>query len=280
MKYLLIHLLAFLAVTTQLFGAVTGTPARIRVLFIGNSYTNTNHIPGIVDAIASANGHPLSISVHVRGGRTWEQHWKEGVAQTLIRQDNWDIIVLQNQSYEPVGDPANMLAYAKKFAELIDSTSPNVRKILYNTWAYRDLNSPAGHQKKYPNAKPPQTSTEMQARLNDAYRATADAIGAEIAPVGQAWELALTAHPDLVLHADDGSHPNRLGAYLAAMTIYATFFHTPPKNLPGEIILPSRAAAPDAKPMTLTVSTQDRLFLTEQVRHALAAIRSPSVATH
>jgi hypothetical protein len=53
-----------------------------------------------------------------------------------------------------------------------------------------------------------------------------------VAPVGQAWDLALTRHPTLVLHDADGNHSAPAGAFLTALILYATVTTLSPLDLP------------------------------------------------
>ena len=58
---------------------------------------------------------------------------------------------------------------------------------------------------------------------------------ARLAPVGDAWRVALRSDPKLVLHDADHKHPNAAGTYLAACVFYATLFGQSPAGLPGRI---------------------------------------------
>jgi hypothetical protein len=53
-----------------------------------------------------------------------------------------------------------------------------------------------------------------------------------VAPVGQAWDLALARHPALTLHDGDGNHSAPAGAFLAALVIATTMTGTAPDTLP------------------------------------------------
>jgi hypothetical protein len=55
---------------------------------------------------------------------------------------------------------------------------------------------------------------------------------AGVAPIGQAWDLALARHPMLTLHDADGNHSARAGAFLAALMLYATITGRSPGDLP------------------------------------------------
>jgi hypothetical protein len=56
----------------------------------------------------------------------------------------------------------------------------------------------------------------MQAGLREQYQQAADDSGGVYAPVGDAWEATIAAHPEIDLYAADGSHPSIAGSYLAA----------------------------------------------------------------
>ena len=57
---------------------------------------------------------------------------------------------------------------------------------------------------------------ESQKTITDAYHEISRELGATLAPVGCAWENALTANPHLPLYESDGRHASIMGAYLAA----------------------------------------------------------------
>jgi hypothetical protein len=259
----------FLLVTLASIFAILAAAAPVRVLFIGNSYTAQNNLPVLVQTLAEANDQTVVIATHLRGGRTFQQHWNEALAAEVIRRGGWDVIVLQNQSYEPVGDPANMLKYAQLFAGVIAEATPQARVILYNTWAYLDLVTSGGHQNRYPLETRPASAAEMQHRLNAAYATTAATIGAEIAPVGQAWALAFAAQPGLRLHRDDGSHPQPEGSLLAALVIHARLFGQVATHVPARFTLPGTADRP-VHERELHFDAALRTFLVQQAQAALA----------
>ncbi len=53
-----------------------------------------------------------------------------------------------------------------------------------------------------------------------------------VAPIPQAFDLALTRFPALRLHDPDGNHSAPAGAFLAALILYATITGNAPQNLP------------------------------------------------
>ncbi|HUT11998.1 MAG TPA: DUF4886 domain-containing protein [Thermoguttaceae bacterium] len=187
----------------------------LRVLFIGNSYTYCNDLPGMIAGLAEAAG-ARKIEVHssVSGGCTLERHFTQENAVEKIRGQKWDAVVLQEQSTRPVLEPNTMHEFARKLhAEIQEQGAETV---FFLTWAR-------------------QHKPEMQDALNDAYFGIAGQLGATVAPVGVAWKNALAADAGLVLHAKDQSHPNPAGSYLAACVFYATLLEKSPVGLPAEI---------------------------------------------
>ena len=77
------------------------------------------------------------------------------------------------------------------------------------------------------------------ANLSAAYRAAGAALGAKVAPAGEAFAEAQLERPDLVLNNPDG-HPTRLGSYLAACVVYDTIFGP----APSASRMPIRACRP------------------------------------
>ena len=179
----------------------------VRVLFIGNSFTYVNDLPGMLDELSRSPGSPRVIrSEAVTYPGAWLLvHWRQQRAVEEIRKRKWDFVVLQEQSALPVEDRATMYEYARLFDKEIKKAGATT--MLFLTWAYRD-------------------QPEMQQGLDRAYFGLASEIHARVAPVGPAWKIALEATPALALHAEDGSHPTPLGTYLAACVFYRAILST------------------------------------------------------
>jgi hypothetical protein len=182
---------------------------RLRVLFIGNSYTYVNALPFQIQRVAESAGAelPLEVVSVTPGGMTLEHHWTSGAARRLIRQGGWTHVVLQEQSTRPIDDPATFQQYARMFDEEIDRVG--AQTVLYLTWAR-------------------QHRPTSQDSLSHQYLTAGQALDARVAPVGIAWQLALAEDPSLVLHYEDRSHPEPTGTYLAALVFYATLFDASP----------------------------------------------------
>jgi hypothetical protein len=177
-----------------------GQERPLRVLFVGNSFTFGNDLPGLVAELALSRDPPVRLEVETvaRDGMTLERHWKDGDVPRRLTREAWDVLVLQEQGARPLTDPGLMEEYAGRFAALARKADTHV--ILFQTWAR--LNQP---------------ETE-QARAAT-YRRIAESVGATVAPVGAAWSRALARRPKPALHAADGVHASPAGSRLAASEI-------------------------------------------------------------
>lgn len=216
---------------------------KIRVLFIGNSYTYFNNLPEMLSKLAASAGLSLETEMVARGGATLQQHWEEGLALKALKQGRWDYVVLQEQSMLPVSDPATMHKYAKMFDAEIKQIG--AKTVFYLTWAR-------------------QNRPETQAALTEAYTKIAKELGAMIAAAGPAWQTAIKENPELVLHLPDQSHPNSSGTYLTACVFYSLLFSKSPENLPGRV--EGRSAKTDGRineenSDLVNLSKADALFL-------------------
>jgi hypothetical protein len=180
---------------------------RVSALFIGNSFTARNDVPGLIASMAAGQGHRLNSKLLSIGGASLKQHFNKGLALASIRSREFDTVVLQEQSTLPVKGPARMAENVRLFDGPIREAG--AKMVLYLTWARRH-------------------APESQAAITGAYTSIGRELGATVVPAGVAWERVLTEHPGIVLHDKDGSHPNLAGSYLAACVFFAVLFAESP----------------------------------------------------
>lgn len=198
----------------------------LKVLFVGNSYTAANDLPGTVQALAAASaGPPLAIEAIAVPGARLADHWLTSGAKERIMVGDLDRVVLQGQSVEPIYSPADFDLNAKRFADLLDEVGSE--GVWFATWARRDLEGD------------PLLIAQM---LDDRYRAAAAHHGDRLARVGTAWEIWLYTHTDVPLFSSDNTHPNPAGTLLSACVIYqaltgttATVPDPAPFGIPREV---------------------------------------------
>jgi len=212
--------------------SISAQAEELRVLFIGNSYTAVHCVPEMVRIMAESKGHKLEYEQHTPGGRTFQQHWEDGEAVPKIQAGGFDVVVFQNQSFEPVGDPDNMIKFGKLLATEVDKIGAEI--LFYLTPAYR---APVKWMKKDDEKarRGLELFPEMLDRIVTSYTRLAKKTDGGVAPVGVAWKLAYDSIPGIALHRSDNSHASEVGAYLTALVFYSCLFDDEPSNMPAKL---------------------------------------------
>ena len=175
----------------------------MRVLFIGNSFTARNNVPGLIAQLAQSRGKQLQHRLISAGGASLRMHWNKGDAQKAIQQSSYDYVVLQEQSTLPIKNPLRMHENIRLFDQEIKAAG--AKTALYLTWAR-------------------QNAPETQKAITNAYMTIGEELCAAIVPVGIAWQNFIRKHSRHVLHDADKSHPTLAGSYLAACVFFAVLF--------------------------------------------------------
>jgi hypothetical protein len=194
--------------------------ASLNVLFIGNSFTARNDIPGLIAQLAAARGLQFDHQLIQAGGASLRMHWNKGDAQRAIEQTRYDYVVLQEQSTLPLKNPQRMHENIRLFDQAIKASG--AKTALYLTWAR-------------------QNAPETQGAITEAYTTIGKELGATIVPVGVAWQSFLQQHPSPVLHEKDLSHPTLAGSYLAACVFCAALFGENPIGIACDLLSPAEA---------------------------------------
>jgi hypothetical protein len=193
-------------------GKRASTPRKL--LFIGNSFTARNDLPGLIAQLAEAWGHRLQHDLISAGGASLRQHWNAGRALQALREGSYDHVVLQEQSTLPVKNAARMHENVRLFDEAIQAAG--AKTVLYMTWAR-------------------QHAPQSQEAIADAYTGIGRELGATVVPVGVAWQDFLRQHDQPALHDRDQSHPMLAGSYLAACVFLAVLFKESPVGIETEL---------------------------------------------
>jgi len=204
-----------------------------RILFIGNSYTFYNDMPEMFADMARSVGYNLQVDTLAKGGAKLSDHAKSMVTQRKLEREQWDYVVLQEQSQIPaIEDQRNneMLPATYTLMEMIHVVGAT--PVLFMTWGYRDGLPDVGYQ----------DYESIQTAIKAGYLAVSAELDLAIAPVGVAWMRALEADSELDLWANDGAHPNLAGSYLAACVFYALLYNESPAGLAYTAELPSDTA--------------------------------------
>ncbi|HEY2369625.1 MAG TPA: hypothetical protein VGH87_24670 [Polyangiaceae bacterium] len=201
--------------------ATSTRPDTLHVLFIGNSHTFVNDLPGVFEKLIRAKhpGRGLAITEVTMGGATLADHLEDGAAARTIARSPRDYVVLQERSLTPIYAPDAFENSVRRFDALVKAA--HAKTVIYELWPHRDA-----------------TSSD-----EDVYARVARAVGAILVRVGPAWVHALARDPNLPLYAPDGYHPAPAGTYLAACVFYATLLGETVDDLPTlDMVTPEVAA--------------------------------------
>lgn len=216
--------------------ALSATPAIVattRVLFIGNSLTFFNDLPGMFAELARSGGHEVEADMSARGGWTLSDHATSTMTIEKMERQNWDFVVLQEQSVvASIAEERNKQMYPA--VRVLDgkSSEGDAAPILFMPWAYRDGLPSAGGK----------DFGDMQAQLHTGYMDIANELDAMVAPVGIAWQSGMAQNPQPDLWQFDGIHPSIEGTYLTACVFYAVVFQQSPEGLAYRAGLSEEAA--------------------------------------
>jgi hypothetical protein len=203
----------------------------LTVLFLGNSLTYTNDLPGLVETVAEAAGYAVETYSVAGPNYGLGDHWVTG-APREIRERQPDLVVMQQ-------GPSTLLESREYLVEWTDSLSRVAREV--------------GAEPALLMVWPPDDPDFSFGAVFASYRAAADAVSGQFIPAGMAWVEVEKVDRGLALYGPDGFHPAPLGSVVAAMTIVETLFEGSVHDLPSEMI-PTRRN-PDIRLPTETLET-------------------------
>ena len=200
------------------------------ILWIGNSffyYNNSMH-GHFGQLVASAGARTRGTSVTVSGsGLDWHDMESllrpNGLGRYSFVGDNeirfnppgrqYDAAMMMDCCQCPIHPQLQSVFHdtVRKYSDILKRAG--VRPVLFMSWAYKD--------------KP-----EMTQQLAEQYTLAGNANDALVVPAGLAFARAIAKRPDVELYVADKRHPSLAGTYLAACTVYATFYRKSPVGLP------------------------------------------------
>jgi hypothetical protein len=268
--------------------ARTAAAAPLRVLFVGNSFTQGSHsavrdwradsvedlngggnggVPALFRRFAEQAGLRYAVSLQVRGGATLGSHLDE--RRALIDRP-WDIVVLQEYSTLDPARPGDATAYMRdvaRFAAMLRARNPRVRTFLMPTWTRADqMYRPQGHWYGKPVSA---MADDLHAAADRARAATPGLAG--VIPVGKAWNRAFARHVadpnpydgtsfgQVNLWAWDHYHASVHGSYLEALVVFGSITGVDPRTLGA------REQAADALGIAPAVAVQLQTIAAEQL---------------
>ena len=185
-----------------------------RILFIGNSLTESNSLPDLVEAIARSAGMSVTIGTVTLGGANLADHWL-GNAPAAIDQ-GWDIVVLQQGPTSRAADRVQLRMLAARYAMRIRAAGGEPG--LYMVWPT------AGNPNDFDN-------------VSRSYRLAAEDVGGYLFPAGEAWLEVWRRNIAMPLYSNDNFHPSAYGTYAAALSIFGVAYRRSVVGVPGRYLL-------------------------------------------
>jgi hypothetical protein len=269
-----VRILIGLLVAT-LAASIAGLACAASILFVGNSFIYGEGSPEVSgyrpDSVSDLNkrgfsgvaalfktfteeaGLDYDVSLETVGGSGLKLHYDR--RRELIDR-RWDEVVLTGQSLldtDNPGDPASLVEYSGKLAELFHRRNPEVEVWINATWSRPDQTYPeTGHWHGQPIGA---MALDVRAGADAAAKASAAIKG--VIPAGQAFTRAIDAgvaeaDPDmpedgkLDLWAPDGHHASASGYYLEALVVFGAVTGKDPAALgPAETAAAGIGLTPD-----------------------------------
>jgi hypothetical protein len=197
-------------------------------LFIGNSFTYYNNLEQIFESIASDAGIAINAARVATGSSTLENFadptYANGQALTpvLEGQNNFDYVILQENSTRPINYPNRFLSAARALQNKINATQTHAEIYLYETWEYPDR---AG-ESRYGGTVP-----AMEGLLRTAYADVGETLDIPVCWVGKAFTKVFEDHTEINLYQTDQTHPSYAGSYLSACVHAMTILGIDPRAL-------------------------------------------------
>lgn len=192
-------------------------PHAKRILFIGNSFTYTNNLPAMVNALAKRVGaNDLYIESVTFGGVSLEDHWNEGTARARLADTTWDLVIMQQGPSSQPESRVLLMEYALLFNTEIRAAG--ARPAFYMVW---------------PDSSRPQDFDGVSRN----YRAAADSTDGMLFPGGEAWRAVWRRDAGEQLYSPDGLHPTVLGTYVVALTMVGQITGQPIVGMPSEFTM-------------------------------------------
>lgn len=204
---------ALLGSSLAWLGSACGqTPAPIHALFLGNSLTDGNDVPAIVQALAELQGVTFTYDRRTPGGWDLSDHWNANHAE-LLRTAEFDVLIMQQGPSTQPASQTHLRTWAGTWSNF--ARSRGTVPALFMIWPQSSM--PGGF-----------------GLVSQSYRNAAVEAGAGIFAAGEAWNAALNRQPGLQLYSDD-LHARPNGSLLAAMVIGRGLFGLDPSRVPRTV---------------------------------------------
>src|SRR5262249_37035026 len=182
----------------------------ISALFVGNSHTTSHALPDLVGRTIRFRHPEKTVYTHGVPAAFLDEAASDPRCLEEIESRPWKYVVLQAQRISASGRHEYSRAKGIDLAKRARGAGATV--FFFAEWGLKGV---AGDGP----------------RTEAVYQEMARAADARVAPVGRAWDLALSRRPDLLLHDADGNHQTALGAFLTACVLFGQLTDESPADL-------------------------------------------------
>lgn len=169
----------------------------LRILFVGNSLTFWENVPGRVQRLSDDAGIAITVGALTKSNYSIEMHMKENELIRKLRE-GWDIVVLQQGPSSTAEGRSHLHRWATRAGSVVRRFG--AEPVFYSPWPTRDRRG--FFDAVYSN-----------------YSNAAIAADSCVLPVTRAWIAAIQHDLEDVLYARDRQHASPAGAELAAQVI-------------------------------------------------------------
>lgn len=181
------------------------TDSTISVLFVGNSLTYSNDLPGLVESVAKEKDITVETKMIARGNYAIIDHWNDGTIQEELVKGIYDFVVVQQGPSSQAYGREVLIEYGKLISDL--GIEYNTKLAYFMVWPSRTYYYTFdGVIKNHRDA----------AALNDAL----------LLPVGEVWKAHFDSTEQFDYYSKDGFHPSFLGSQIAAEVIVEHLFNS------------------------------------------------------
>ncbi len=187
-----------------------------KLLFIGNSLTYVNDLPGMLIAIARQAGKRLTADTIAMPNAALEDHFLQRTAHSALASGQYTLVVMQQGPSSLPESRLHLRRWTRQFEPLI--RAGGARPALYMVW-------------------PDLSRFDYFDDVRASYSAAANAVNGMFIPAGQAWLAAWSLAPRVELYSSDDFHPSELGTYVAALSMFCEMYRQSPVGLPARLPL-------------------------------------------
>jgi hypothetical protein len=208
--------------------------ADVRLLFVGNSHTHSQDLPGRVVKLLQHFEPNKKFAGRTVSVAFLDQAASDPNIDKILKEHPWSSVILQAQKISSSGRTEYSCAEGIDLARRAKAL--NLPVYFFAEWGLKG-------------------SADSTARTHKIYLEMADASDATLIPVGLAWDKILQQSPDLPLYDFDGNHQSSLGADLTALVIASVLTNRPCAN--WQNFLPTTATREQWKIFTDNANTPE-----------------------